>query len=183
MSRIGKMPIPVPSGVNVDIKGSLITVAGPRGTLSLNIPVLTGVENSNGQLLVTRKNDERSARAQHGLTRALINNMVKGVSTGFKKELEIIGVGYRAQMRGKDMLGLYVGYSHPVEFFIPEGIKASVDQKTNVITLEGCDKGLLGEVAAQIRKVRSPEPYKGKGIRYTGEVVKRKVGKAVVGGK
>jgi large subunit ribosomal protein L6 len=183
MSRVGRSPIELPKGVKVDINGNNIKVTGPKGVLEHVVPNKVQVKQESNALVLTRVNDERDARALHGLTRALLNNMVHGVSAGFTKDLEIIGVGYKAQLRGKDILNIYVGHSHSIDFFIPKGVTATVEAgKGNTkIKLEGCDKQLIGELAAQVRRLRSPEPYKGKGIRYVGEYVKKKVGKAVVG--
>lgn len=177
MSRIGKMPIPVPPDVQVTIRGSEVTVKGPRGELSrtLHRDISVGLEDD--KLVVTRPTDHRLHRSLHGLTRALLANMVQGVHEGFRKELEIHGVGYRAQAEG-DGLILLVGYSHPVQITPRPGITFSVDKSYRNITVEGVDKELVGRVAAEIRAVRKPEPYKGKGIRYAGEYVRRKAGKA-----
>lgn len=185
MSRIGKQPIQVPQGVKVDINGGKVKVTGPKGNMEHILPKNISLEMDKDTLLVKRSDDERTSRSLHGLTRALVHNMVHGVSAGFVKELDIIGVGYKAQMRGKDILNIYVGHSHSIDFFIPKGVTAAVEPGKGVtrIKLEGCDKQLVGELAAQIRSLREPEPYKGKGIRYSTEVIKKKVGKAVVGSK
>jgi large subunit ribosomal protein L6 len=181
MSRIGKQPIPVPTGVTVMIEPEVVTVRGPKGELSERIPRDIKVEQTDGengdgaQLVVTRPTDRGEHRALHGLTRSLVANMVTGVTNGFEKRLEIQGVGYRAQLRGRD-LELALGYSHPVQVKAPDGIEFEVPQPTR-ITVRGASKQLVGEVAAYIRKQRKPEPYKGKGIRYEGEYVARKVGK------
>ena len=181
MSRIGKQPIPLPTGVTVMIEPSEVTVRGPKGELSERIPrdikvEQTDSENGDGaQLVVTRPTDRGEHRALHGLTRSLVANMVTGVTAGFEKRLEIQGVGYRAQLRGRD-LELALGYSHPVQVKAPDGIEFEVPQPTR-ITVRGASKQQVGEVAAYIRKQRKPEPYKGKGIRYEGEYVARKVGK------
>jgi large subunit ribosomal protein L6 len=175
MSRIGKQPIPVPSGVTVSIEPERVTVNGPRGELSERIHRDIQVEQVDGELLVKRPTDRGEHRALHGLTRSLIANMVQGVTEGFEKRLEIQGVGYRAQLRGRD-LELALGYSHPVSIKAPEGIEFEVPQPTR-ITVKGVSKQQVGETAANIRKQRKPEPYKGKGIRYEGEYVARKVGK------
>jgi large subunit ribosomal protein L6 len=177
MSRIGKMPILVPPEVQVTIHGSEVTVKGPRGELSRTLHRDMSVNLEDDQLVVTRPTDHRLHRSLHGLTRALLANMVQGVHEGFRKELEIHGVGYRAQAEG-DGLTLLVGYSHPVQITPPPGITFSVDKSYRNITVEGVDKELVGRVAAEIRAVRKPEPYKGKGIRYAGEYVRRKAGKA-----
>ena len=176
MSRIGKQPIPVPSGVEVKIDGSTVTVKGPKGELSQTISDVVAIEMEDGAIVVTRPDDSRTARSLHGLTRTLVANMVTGVSEGFSKNLEIVGVGYRAAMKGKD-LELQLGYSHPVLVVADAGISFEVPQPTR-ITVSGIDKQQVGQVAADIRKWRKPEPYKGKGIRYEGEYVRRKLGKA-----
>jgi large subunit ribosomal protein L6 len=181
MSRIGRQPIPLPSGVTVTVEPELVTVKGPKGELSERISrditvAQTEIEGSDGhQLVVTRPTDRGEHRALHGLTRTLVANMVTGVTTGFEKSLEIQGVGYRAALKGRD-LELALGYSHPVEIKAPEGIEFEVPQPTR-ITVRGASKQMVGEIAAQIRKQRKPEPYKGKGIRYEGEYVAKKVGK------
>jgi large subunit ribosomal protein L6 len=177
MSRIGKAPITVPSGVEVSIVDRHITVKGSQGTLERDIPGEIQVAQEDGSLLVTRPNDERQNRALHGLTRSLVNNMVLGVSAGFTKELDIVGVGYRATAQGPDKLELALGFSHPVHVDAPNGITFEVPAPTKII-VKGIDKELVGQVAANIRKIRKPEPYKGKGVRYSGEVVRRKAGKA-----
>jgi len=176
MSRIGKMPVAVPAGVEVEVQGSHITVKGARGTLTREFHERIGFEVEDGSLTVTRPDDSRESRALHGLSRALLNNMVVGVAEGFTKALEIHGVGYRAAMKGND-IELLVGYSHPVLVEAPEGITFEVPEPTR-ISVSGIDKEQVGQVAADIRKVRPPEPYKGKGIRYAGEHVRRKAGKA-----
>ena len=177
MSRIGKLPVPVPSGVDVAIDGPLVTVKGPKGTLSHTVAAPIVVEKGDeGVLDVKRPDDERTSRSLHGLTRTLVNNMVVGVTEGFRKELEIVGVGYRATAQGDRALELAVGYSHPVRVEAPEGITFEVPSNTR-IDVVGIDKEKVGQVAADIRKIRKPEPYKGKGIRYQDEVVRRKVGK------
>jgi len=175
MSRIGNKPIPLPAGVEVAIEPERVTVKGPKGELSERIPRDITVEQADGQLVVRRPTDRGEHRALHGLTRTLVANMVEGVTNGFEKRLEIQGVGYRAQLKGRD-LELALGYSHPVRIRAPEGIQFEVPQPTK-ITVKGTSKQLVGEVAANIRKQRKPEPYKGKGIRYEGEYVARKVGK------
>lgn len=177
MSRIGKMPIELPKGVSVDVKGSDVVVKGSKGTLSQVIPHGMEVKVENNVLQVERPNDERQNRALHGLTRALINNMVVGVSEGFTRKLVVEGVGYRAEMKGKNLV-LNVGYSHPVEMVPPPDIEFTVENRGKDITVTGIDKQVLGEVCANIRKTRPPEPYKGKGIRYEDERVRRKAGKA-----
>lgn len=176
MSRIGKLPIGVPGSVNVTINGQDITVKGPKGELSLTVKEPISVTFEDGQITVARPNDERESRALHGLTRTLISNNVQGVTEGFAKALEVVGTGYRAQAKGSG-LELLLGFSHPVEFIAPQGIALEVEGN-NKITVRGIDKQLVGETAANIRKLRKPEPYKGKGIRYAGENVRRKAGKA-----
>ncbi|HZC14898.1 MAG TPA: 50S ribosomal protein L6 [Thermoleophilaceae bacterium] len=175
MSRIGKQPIPVPSGVDVTIEPELVKVKGPKGELSERVSRSMEVKQENGEILVARPTDRGEHRALHGLTRSLIANMVEGVTNGFEKRLEIQGVGYRAQLQGKKLV-LALGYSHPIEMDAPEGVDFEVPQPTRVI-VRGISKQVVGEVAANIRKARPPEPYKGKGIRYEGEYVMRKVGK------
>jgi large subunit ribosomal protein L6 len=177
MSRIGKSPIPVPSGVQVTVDDGGVTVKGPKGTLARRLPPDISVRQDGEQLVVERPDDEREHRALHGLTRSLVNNMVVGVTDGFHKDLEIVGVGYRATAQGPNRLELALGFSHPVIVEAPEGITFEVPQPTR-ITVRGIDKEVVGQVAANIRKVRKPEPYKGKGVRYAGEVVQRKAGKA-----
>jgi large subunit ribosomal protein L6 len=176
MSRIGRAPIPVPSGVEVTIADQHITVKGPKGTLERDLPGAITVQSDDGTLLVQRPNDERQNRALHGLTRALVNNMVVGVTDGFTKELDIVGVGYRATAKGNDKLELALGFSHPVNIQAPDGITFDVPSPTHV-SVKGIDKELVGQVAANIRKLRKPEPYKGKGVRYSDEYVARKAGK------
>ena len=177
MSRIGKLPINVPSGVDVAIDENLVTVKGPKGTLSHAVAAPIVVEKTDDVLEVKRPDDERNSRAQHGLTRTLINNMVVGVTNGYEKRLEIVGVGYRVLSKGPTQLEFQLGYSHPITFDAPDGITFTVDGPTR-LGVQGIDKQLVGEVAANIRKLRKPEPYKGKGVRYAGEQIKRKVGKA-----
>ena len=176
MSRIGKAPIPVPSGVTVTIADRHITVAGPKGSLERDLPGVITVRQDDGTLFVERPDDERHNRAQHGLTRSLVNNMVVGVTEGFIKELEIVGVGYRATAQGPNKIELALGFSHPVHVDAPPGIEFEVPQPTR-ISVKGIDKETVGQVAANIRKIRKPEPYKGKGVRYAGERVQRKAGK------
>jgi len=176
VSRIGKQPIPVPSGVEVKIDGSTVTVTGPKGTLTQTFQPAMSISLEDGALLVTRPNDERQNRSLHGLTRTLLSNMVTGVSEGFHKNLEIVGVGYRAAMKGSD-IELQLGFSHPVLMVAEPGITFEVPQPTR-ITVRGIDKQRVGQVAADIRKWRKPEPYKGKGVRHEGEHVRRKLGKA-----
>ena len=177
MSRIGKSPIVVPSGVDVTVAERRVTVKGPKGSLERNIPGTITVRQEGEELLVERPDDERQTRAMHGLVRSLVNNMVVGVTDGFTKELEIIGVGYRATAKGNDGLDLALGFSHPVIVNAPTGVTFEVPAP-NRISVKGSDKELVGQVAADIRKLRKPEPYKGKGVRYLGEHVVRKAGKS-----
>jgi large subunit ribosomal protein L6 len=178
MSRIGKLPVPVPSGVEVALDQSVVTVKGPKGTLSHTVAAPIVVDrDDDGAITVARPDDERESRSLHGLTRTLIANMVTGVTQGYEKKLEIVGVGYRVLSKGPTQLEFQLGYSHPIVFDAPEGITFTVEGPTR-FGVAGIDKQLVGEVAANIRKLRKPEPYKGKGIRYAGEVVRRKVGKA-----
>ena len=177
MSRIGRAPIPVPTGVDVSVVGSHVTVKGPKGTLERVVPTDITVRQEDGVLMVERPDDQRHHRALHGLTRSLVNNMVVGVTQGFSRDLEIVGVGYRATAQGDNRLDMALGYSHPVVVDAPDGITFEVPAPTR-ITVRGIDKEAVGQVAANIRKLRKPEPYKGKGIRYAGEVVRRKAGKA-----
>ena len=179
MSRIGRMPIPIPDGVKVHVAGETVRVEGPRGTLTQSVPAGVQVAVGDGQATVTRADDTGPMRSFHGLARKLVANMVHGVSTGFTRRLEISGVGYRADARGK-VLMMSLGYSHPIAYQLPEGVTAKVDRQVS-ITLEGADRQLLGQVTAAIRALRPPEPYKGKGIRYAEEQVRRKAGKAAVG--
>ena len=176
MSRIGKTPIEVPSGVDVAIDGATVTVKGPKGTLTHTIPAPIEITREDATLTVTRPNDERESRSLHGLTRTLINNMIVGVTQGYEKKLEIVGTGYRVRAKGSS-LEFALGYSHPIVVEAPEGITFAVDGPTK-ITVSGISKQLVGETAANIRKLRKPEPYKGKGVRYAGEQIRRKVGKA-----
>jgi len=179
MSRIGRQPITIPSGVEVGVDGSRVSVKGPRGTLEQTFHADMRIVMEDGTVRVERPTDERLHRSLHGLTRTLLANMVEGVTNGFAKRLEIVGVGYRAALKGSD-LELQVGYSHPVTFRPPDGIEFEVPA-ANRVTVRGIDKQLVGEVAAEIRKIRKPEPYKGKGIRYEGEYVRKKAGKAAKG--
>ncbi len=176
MSRIGKKPIEKPDGVAVTLQGSAVSVQGPKGKLTMEIPAGIQVEVEDNRILVTRESDEKKHRALHGLTRALLANMVEGVTKGFEKRLDLVGVGYRAQLQGKKLV-LSVGYSHPVEVDPPQGIEIEVPAP-NKIVVKGIDKQQVGEVAARIRAIRKPEPYKGKGIKYETEVIRRKAGKA-----
>jgi large subunit ribosomal protein L6 len=176
MSRIGRMPVAIPSGVDVTIDGRQVRVQGPKGELSLEVPAPIEVAHADGTITVTRPSDEGEVRALHGLSRSLIANMVTGVTAGYAKTMEIVGVGYRVQARGKD-LEFALGYSHPVPVTAPEGITFRVETPTRFV-VEGIDKQQVGEVAANIRKLRKPDPYKGKGVKYQGEQIRRKVGKA-----
>ena len=179
MSRIGKLPIELPKGVTVEMKDNVLTVKGPKGELKQAVNPNIQVEVEDGHITVNRPDDERESRAQHGLYRALINNMVVGVSTGFKKELEIVGVGYKAESKGQ-VLELSLGYSHAIYMVMPPEVKVEAKSERNknpLITLESCDKQLLGQICAKIRSFRKPEPYKGKGVKFVGEVIRRKSGK------
>jgi large subunit ribosomal protein L6 len=175
MSRIGKQPIRIPPGVKVQVDGLTVRAEGPKGKLSQPVPAGLTPRLDDGTLVIERSDDDRRVRALHGLARALVANMVVGVKDGFERKLEIVGIGYRAQMQGKS-IQLALGYSHPVLFPLPDGVTAEIDKQT-AITLRGADKALLGQTAAKLRALREPDPYKGKGIRYAGEVVRRKVGK------
>jgi large subunit ribosomal protein L6 len=177
VSRVGKKPITIPSGVDVTIDGSRVVVKGPNGTLEHDAPETITIAREGDELVVTRPDDERENRALHGLTRSLVANMVTGVSSGFTRDLEIVGVGYRAIAQGPTKIELQLGFSHPVHFDAPDGVTFEVPAPTR-ITVRGCDKQLVGQVAANIRKIRKPEPYKGKGIRYSDERVLRKAGKS-----
>jgi len=178
MSRIGKLPVAVPSGVDVAIDGRTVTVKGPRGTLSHTVAAPIDVaRDGDGPLELKRPNDERESKALHGLSRTLVANMVTGVTNGYEKKLEIVGVGYRVQSRGPTQLEFALGYSHSITFDAPDGVTFTVESPTR-LAVQGIDKQQVGEVAANIRKLRKPEPYKGKGIRYAGEHIRRKVGKA-----
>ncbi len=176
MSRIGKQPIPVPSGVSLRVDGATVIAEGPKGKAQHTLGPKVGAEVADGVLRVVRKDDSRQARALHGLSRKLIANMVQGVSAGFSRTLEIIGVGYRAEVRGSN-LHLSLGYSHPIVYQLPPGVSAAVERQV-VITLQSSDRKLLGQVAADIRQLRPPEPYKGKGVKYANETIRRKAGKA-----
>jgi large subunit ribosomal protein L6 len=182
MSRIGRLPITVPSGVDVTIDGRNVTVTGPKGTLSRSLHPDIAVTRENGSIIVTRPTEQKTHKQLHGLTRTLVNNMVVGVTDGYRKGLEITGVGYRAALNGKK-LQLNLGYSHPIEIDPPEGISFEVENPTRLAVI-GIDKELVGQIAAQVRATRKPEPYKGKGVRYAGEYIRRKAGKAgKIGGK
>jgi large subunit ribosomal protein L6 len=175
MSRIGRKPVAIPPGVSVAVDGRTVTAQGPRGVLRQPVPSPLAVTVTDNQVVVSRASDDRSVRALHGLVRSLVANMVTGVKEGFERKLEIVGIGYRAQMQGKS-IQLALGYSHPVVFPLPEGISGEIEKQT-LITLRGADKALLGQTAARLRALRRPDPYKGKGIKYTDEVIRRKVGK------
>lgn len=177
MSRIGRLPVVLPKGVEVNIDGTNVHVKGPKGEMQRSFPPSMEISINEGVLEVSRATDGRTDRSLHGMTRALINNMVVGVSTGFERILEVNGVGYRAEMQGKNLV-LYVGYSHPVVIEPPQGISFDTDAKTRQVKILGYDKQMVGQVAADIRKVRPPEPYKGKGIKYLEEKIRRKAGKA-----
>jgi large subunit ribosomal protein L6 len=179
MSRVGKKPITIPSGVKIQV-GNELQVQGPKGTLTVPIPAGVTIEQNNGTLELKREND--SYAALHGLTRALAANAVQGVSGGFTRELDIVGIGYRAEVKGKVAI-FYLGYSHPIEFLLPDGVDAKVDAKQTHLTLTGHDRQVLGQVAANIRALRPPDPYKNKGVRYTNEALRKKVGKTGAGGK
>ncbi|MCX6835200.1 MAG: 50S ribosomal protein L6 [candidate division Zixibacteria bacterium] len=176
MSRIGKAPVTIPDKTKIEITGNRLDISGPKGTLQWQFPADIAVAVDGKQVVVTRASDQKKHRALHGLTRALIANMFEGVSVGFKRQLKIIGVGYRAEIKGKCMI-CYLGYSHPLVVQPPEGIKLEVEPKENIITISGVDKGLVGAMAAKIRSLRPPEPYKGKGVRYIDEHVTIKAGK------
>lgn len=176
MSRIGKQPVTVPSGVDIKLTASEITVKGPKGTLSQALVDLVDVKHEGDSIVCVRQNDSKPARANHGLIRSLINNMVIGVTSGFEKKLSVLGVGYRADVKGRNLV-MNLGYSHPIEFAIPDGIDVAVDKQNN-ITIGGCDKQQVGQVAAKIRSFREPDHYKGKGVRYADEYVRLKAGKS-----
>ena len=182
MSRIGRMPVEIPGGVQVDLKGSHVRIKGPKGELQRSFSPTIGIALENNQLVITRKSDHPAERALHGTTRAVLANMVHGVSQGFQVALQVEGVGYRAELEGKKLV-LYVGYSHPVKIDPPEGISFESDAKARQIRVLGFDKEMVGQTAANIRNVRPPEPYHGKGLRYLGEHVRRKAGKAGKGAK
>lgn len=177
MSRIGRMPVDVPNGVQVDIKGSLVSVNGPKGKLERMFSPTISIVLENGQILITRSSDAPAQRALHGTTRAVLNNMISGVSAGFEKVLEYEGVGYRAEMNGPKLV-LYLGYSHPIEVDPPEGISFAVEAKTRQVFVRGFNKEDVGQTAANIRELRPPEPYHGKGMHYLGEKIRRKPGKS-----
>jgi large subunit ribosomal protein L6 len=182
VSRIGRLPVAVPNGVQINVQGSDVHVKGPKGEMKRTFSPQMGIALENGEVIVTRKSDDPKERALHGTTRAVIANMVHGVSSGFEIVLQVEGVGYRAELQGKD-LALFVGYSHPVKVPPPAGITFDVDPKTRLIKVQGYDREVVGQTAAEIRRVRPPEPYHGKGIRYAGERIRRKAGKAGKGAK
>jgi large subunit ribosomal protein L6 len=175
MSRIGKKPIAIPQGVKVSVEGSLVKVQGPKGALETRVPQGIKVAQQDGHLVATRENDQQAAL--HGLTRALINNAVAGVTKGWSRELEIVGIGYRAELKGKNTVVFALGYSHPIEYPLPDGITVVVDPKLTRVTISGIDRQKVGQVAAEMRSLRPPDPYKNKGVRYAGERLKKKVGK------
>jgi len=176
MSRIGKVPVVIPDGVKVVLEKQSVSVTGPKGALSIEVRPEIGVALEGSTVVVTKKGSTRAARELYGLSRTLISNMIEGVSAGFEKKLEIVGVGYRAAVQG-DVVNLSLGYSHPILYKLPEGIKANIENQT-LITISGIDKQLVGQVTAEIRAFRKPEPYKGKGVKYVDEIIKRKAGKA-----
>ncbi len=180
MSRVGRKPIDLPKGVDFSMSGTLCKVKGPKGELKRDLHPNMTIETDDGKIVVKRPSDQRQDRALHGLTRALVNNMVVGVSAGFMKQLNIVGVGYKVELKGKN-LKLYLGFSHTVDFNAPDGIEFEVDQKANTIKIKGIDKEKVGQTSAEIRKLRPPEPYKGKGVMYSDERIRRKAGKAAVG--
>jgi large subunit ribosomal protein L6 len=175
MSRIGKQPIPVPKGVSFTVDGNTVTVKGPKGTVTNHLPGGVALAQQDGHIVVTR--EDESKRAIHGLTRALVNNAVRGVTNGWTKDLEIVGIGYRAEMKGKGTVVFTLGYSHPIEFPLPSGIDATVDPKQTHLTISGIDRQKVGQVAADMRSLRKPDPYKNKGVRYSDEKLKKKAGK------
>jgi len=175
MSRIGKKPIPLPKGVTIKVEGNVVAVQGPKGKVDTALPTGIRVEQKAGELLAIRENDSQAA--VHGLARALVNNAVEGVTKGWTRELDIVGIGYRAEMKGKTMVVFTLGYSHPIEYPLPSGIDVAVDPKQTHLTLTGIDRQKVGQVAAEMRSLRPPDPYKNKGVRYTGEHLKKKVGK------
>ena len=175
MSRIGKKPIPIPQGVKVDVQGNVVAVQGPKGRLETRMPAGVKFEQQNGNLVALREDDSRAA--VHGLARALVNNAVSGVTKGWTRELEIVGIGYRAEMKGKHTVVFSLGYSHPIEYPLPSGIEVAIDAKQTRLTLTGIDRQKVGLVAADMRGLRPPDPYKNKGVRYAGERLKKKVGK------
>lgn len=175
MSRIGKKPIAMPKGVTFAVEGNTVTVKGPKGSVTNHLPAGVKLEQADGQLLIQRESD--AFAAVHGLTRALVNNAVVGVTNGWTRDLEIVGIGYRAEMKGKGIVVFTLGYSHPIEFPLPTGIDVAIDPKQTKLTISGIDRQKVGQVAAEMRSLRSPDPYKQKGVRYAGEKLKKKVGK------
>jgi large subunit ribosomal protein L6 len=175
MSRIGKQPIPIPQGVKIQVEGLTVRAEGPKGKLTQPVPTGLTPRVADGTIVIERAGEDRRVRALHGLARALVANMVTGVKDGFERKLDIVGIGYRAQMQGKN-IQLALGYSHPIIFPLPDGVTAEIDKQT-AITLRGADKAVLGQTAAKLRALRKPDPYKGKGIKYANEVIRRKVGK------
>ncbi len=175
MSRIGRKPIPLPKGVTVKIEGNTVAVQGPKGKLDTSLPEGIKIEQQDGRLIAVRENDSQAA--VHGLARALVNNAVEGVTRGWTRDLEIVGIGYRAEMKGKGMVVFTLGYSHPIEYPLPSGIDATVDAKQTKLSVTGIDRQKVGQVAAEMRSLRPPDPYKNKGVRYSGERLKKKVGK------
>jgi large subunit ribosomal protein L6 len=175
MSRIGRKPIPLPQGVTVKIENNLVAVQGPKGKLETQLPAGIRVEQQDGNLVALRENDSQAA--VHGLARALVNNAVEGVTRGWNRDLEIVGIGYRAELKGKGMVVFTLGYSHPIEYPLPSGIEVAVDPKQTKLTISGIDRQQVGQVAAEMRSLRPPDPYKNKGVRYAGERLKKKVGK------
>jgi len=182
MSRIGRKPIVIPSGVELKVQGSNVKVKGPKGELQRDCHPNMKIEATDGQVLVTRPTDSRTDRSLHGLTRTLINNMVVGVSEGYMKQLNIVGVGYKVDLKGKDLV-MQLGFSHPINYPVPDGIEFEVDSKAGTIKVKGINKEIVGQTSAEIRKFRPPEPYKGKGVMYSDERIRRKAGKAAAGSK
>jgi large subunit ribosomal protein L6 len=175
MSRIGKKPIPLPKGVSYTVEGNVITVKGPKGTVTNHLPAGVTLETEDSVLLVKREDDSKAA--VHGLVRALVNNAVLGVTTGWKRELEIVGIGYRAELKGKGIVVFTLGFSHPIEYPLPSGVEVTIDPKMTKLSISGIDRQQIGQVAAEMRSLRPPDPYKQKGVRYVGEKLKKKVGK------
>ena len=175
MSRIGKKPIPLPKGVTYVVEGNTVTVKGPKGTVTTHIPGGVSLETKDGVLTIVREDDSKAA--VHGLVRALVNNSVEGVTNGWKKELDIVGIGYRAELKGKSMVVFTLGYSHPIEYPLPSGIEVAIDPKLTHLTVSGIDRQKVGQVSADMRSLRKPDPYKNKGVRYSDEKLKKKVGK------
>ena len=175
MSRIGRLPVEIPGGVQVDVNGSTVRVKGPKGEVTTHMPAGVKLEQNDGHIVVVREDDSKAAI--HGLVRALVNNSVEGVTKGWTRELDIVGIGYRAELKGKDTVVFTLGYSHPIEYPLPSGIQVAVDPKLTHLTISGIDRQKVGFVAAEMRSLRPPDPYKNKGVRYTGERLKKKVGK------